>query len=92
MSRIHKYEAQIIGERLRSEVENAFKLDDSIPDDFKLTVSLGLAVYPVDSEKIDELIRKADLALYHAKKTGKNKTCVYSPELEQATKEKVARS
>ena len=78
MSRTGKNEAQIIAERLRSEIENSFKHDETVPDRLKLTISIGLAIFPFDSGDKNELIRKADLALYTAKRTGKNKTCLFS--------------
>ncbi|MFH1552599.1 MAG: sensor domain-containing diguanylate cyclase [Candidatus Omnitrophota bacterium] len=81
MSNVNRHDANIIADRLRSEVESSFKHDDSIPEDLKLTISLGLAVFPIDGTEKDDLIRKADLALYQAKQAGKNRTCVYSPEL-----------
>ena len=37
------------------------------------TVSIGLSNYPQDGEDKDTLVRKADVALYKAKKEGKNK-------------------
>lgn len=78
MSRTGKNEAQIIAERLRSEIENSFKHDETVPDKLKLTISIGLAIFPFDSGDKNELIRKADLALYTAKRTGKNRTCLFS--------------
>lgn len=38
----------------------------------KLTVSIGAAAYPADGATADELLRRADEALYAAKKSGKN--------------------
>ncbi len=81
MAGINRNNAQMIAERLRQEVEESFKNDTSVPDSVKLTVSLGLSVFPYDSEGKEDLIRKADLALYQAKQTGKNRTCTYVPEL-----------
>ncbi|MGB2879644.1 MAG: sensor domain-containing diguanylate cyclase [Candidatus Omnitrophota bacterium] len=79
MSNTDKSNAQIIAERLRMEVYNSFKFYDSLPEDLKLTISLGLATFPADSGVGDDLVEKADLALYAAKQTGKNKTCVFDP-------------
>jgi len=39
----------------------------------KLTISIGLAAFPDDAVTEDELILKADRALYHAKNTGRNR-------------------
>lgn len=42
-----------------------------------VTASIGIAVYPGDAETLDELICCADLAMYHAKKLGRNHFCRY---------------
>ncbi len=78
MAGIDKKDGEMIGERLRRRVEEIFKEDDSIPEELKLTVSLGLSTFPSDGDSKDDLIHKADSALYNAKHTGKNRTCVYS--------------
>jgi diguanylate cyclase (GGDEF)-like protein len=77
MTGIDKKDGEMIGERLRRKVEEIFKEDDSIPEELKLTVSLGLSTFPSDGDSKDDLIYKADKALYTAKHTGKNRTCVY---------------
>jgi len=41
----------------------------------KVTVSIGVASFPKDAASKDELIYKADEALYKAKETGRNKVC-----------------
>ncbi len=40
-----------------------------------VTVSIGLATFPHDSVNPDELIRKADKAMYEAKNKGRNQVC-----------------
>jgi predicted signal transduction protein with EAL and GGDEF domain len=44
-------------------------------------VSIGVAVYPGDGPNEEELIRHADLAMYQAKRKGKNGIVFFSPEL-----------
>jgi len=67
-------EAMISAERLRKKVE-----EHSFPCQFKplkLTVSLGVSHYPREGvENPDELIKRADEALYRAKKEGRNRVC-----------------
>ncbi|HZX31815.1 MAG TPA: diguanylate cyclase [Rhodocyclaceae bacterium] len=46
------------------------------------TASLGVAAYPEHGRTPDELTHGADLALYAAKRRGRNQVVVYGPELE----------
>lgn len=45
---------------------------------FAPTCSIGIAVYPQDAEDFEELVQKADSALYQAKQSGKNQVRFYS--------------
>jgi diguanylate cyclase (GGDEF)-like protein/putative nucleotidyltransferase with HDIG domain len=47
----------------------------------KVTVSAGLATFPVQGHGRDELIRLADSALYWAKEHGKNRVRLYRPDV-----------
>jgi diguanylate cyclase (GGDEF)-like protein len=49
----------------------------------KLSISGGLAEYPMDGDSIREVIRHADAALYRAKRRGRNRIEVHSPLLLQ---------
>jgi len=40
-----------------------------------ITVSIGVATFPNDAKTKEELIHKADMALYTAKNSGRNKVC-----------------
>lgn len=67
--------AHLAAERIRKRIEeNIFKAYD---EKLKVTVSIGLAVYPDDSEDSADLIEDADKALYLAKSSGKNIVCEY---------------
>ncbi len=37
-----------------------------------VTLSIGVALYPDDGSEINDLVRKADISMYHVKKNGKN--------------------
>ena len=43
----------------------------------QLSVSIGIACLPADADNAEDLIKRADEALYTAKKTGRNKVCCY---------------
>jgi diguanylate cyclase (GGDEF)-like protein/PAS domain S-box-containing protein len=49
---------------------------------FVVTVSLGSARYPDDAGSSDQLLRRADNAMYHAKSAGKNLYLLYQQRME----------
>lgn len=71
-----------IARRLRSRLsETTFVFDNRI---LRLTVSIGIAYASDPGKSTADLVRRADQALYRAKKAGKNRACVYatrSPEV-----------
>ena len=46
--------------------------------------SIGVALFPLDGDNVDRIMRAADAAMYHAKSLGKNNCQFYSMELNQA--------
>jgi diguanylate cyclase (GGDEF)-like protein/PAS domain S-box-containing protein len=50
-------------------------------DILRPTVSLGVATFPDHGSSIDEVIARADKALYHAKNTGRNQAVLYTPSI-----------
>ena len=48
---------------------------------FSKTVSIGYAFFPTDTDQIWKCIKYADLCLYEAKETGRNKVIRFSPAL-----------
>jgi diguanylate cyclase (GGDEF)-like protein len=62
-----------LAERLREELARVNL--DHLP---AITISLGIAAYPQDGTDIDDLIKKADAAMYAAKKAGRNRSMKYS--------------
>jgi len=52
-----------------------------------ITASIGIAAFPEDGKNTDDLIKNADTALNHAKKTGKNKFQFYSRSMNEAALE-----
>ena len=47
-------------------------------DECHVGVSIGISFYPSDGEEIEELLKKADEAMYTTKKEGKNNFSIYS--------------
>ncbi len=64
-----------LAERIRESIaELRITTDDDEPQALGVTASLGIAAYPESkAQNGEDLVRKADRALYRAKKTGKNR-------------------
>lgn len=54
-----------------------------------VTMSIGISVYPDDSENYEELIKFADIAMYNSKQKGKNTFEFYSKELAEKLKQRI---
>jgi diguanylate cyclase (GGDEF)-like protein len=63
-------------ERIRESV--AGKVFESGTVRFQVTMSIGAAIYPLDSRHAREILEKADKALYRAKETGRNRLVFYN--------------
>lgn len=53
-----------------------------------ITPSIGIALCPTDSERADELLRLADIAMYESKRRGRNTHTFFEPRLLTAVKHK----
>ena len=62
-----KAHAKEVAERVRLKTEQQLK---------DATLSLGIASFPADATNFEDLVEKADQALYLAKRSGKNQTVV----------------
>jgi diguanylate cyclase (GGDEF)-like protein len=61
-----------LGERVRREIEGRVIRDQH--HQIRVTVSLGAVAFPsTDVANLDDLIRQADAAMYHAKSSGRNR-------------------
>lgn len=63
-------EAEELAERLRIKVSQA----DITPDSDNVTISIGIAAYPMHGKSSRELLEIADKAMYLAKDKGRNRT------------------
>jgi diguanylate cyclase (GGDEF)-like protein len=60
--------------------------------EFYITASAGIAMYPADGTDADKLIKNADIAMYSAKEAGKNQFVMCSHEMKEAVNTSVTLS
>ena len=68
----------VLGSKIIETLAVPFQISGS---EFFISASVGIACYPQDSEKIDDLVKYADSAMYHAKSKGRNNYQFYAQEL-----------
>ena len=51
--------------------------------------SIGIAVYPMDGQRVDELLKNSDTAMYHAKDAGRNNFQFFAPQMNARAAERL---
>ena len=67
-------------------------LDDPIAVEnhlYQLSLSIGIASYPEHGKQVSEILGKADIAMYEAKKLGKNQYKEFDSELDKLVQNKI---
>ncbi len=73
-------------ENIVEEIKNAFATPWYLKDsDYYCTMSMGVVKFPDNGESVSELIRKSDVAMYEAKKSGKNRIAEYSDNIDASS-------
>jgi diguanylate cyclase (GGDEF)-like protein len=80
-----KRDSAILGNKILSIFEQPLQIQTH---QIKTGTSIGLAFYPDDAESADELVRKADMALYEAKRHGRANFKFFDTAIEIAARNK----
>ena len=69
-------QAEAIGEKILAAFTESFRLD---PYEYPCTPSVGVTLFSPDDRNVDELLKRADLAMYDAKTAGRNGLRFFDP-------------
>ena len=72
-------QASLVGEKVREAVALPYLLKGI---EFTCTVSIGVSLFCNQDESADDLLKHADLAMYHAKKGGRNSLRFFDPDMQ----------
>ena len=90
MPNTYKINALVLSERLRKTIgQKPIKVKDT---DVKITISGGVAGFPVDAQQGEDLLNMADSALYRAKGAGKNSISLFKEDKRRFLRIKFNRS
>jgi len=71
--------AMSLAEDIRKAIDQPFDLNDTQLG-YKTSVSIGFCLYCGNEKGFDELLMRADVAMFEAKDSGRNRTCCFSEE------------
>ncbi len=73
-------------DNILEEIRRAFATPWYLKDgDYYCTMSMGTVEFPTEGDTVEELIRKSDIAMYEAKKSGKNRISQYSESIDASS-------
>lgn len=75
---VHRGEVNALARQLIQQLSDPFILREHL---LRLSVSVGISLYPQDGEDGNDLLRRADVAMYNVKRSGKNGLRFYGGEL-----------
>jgi diguanylate cyclase len=78
--------ARQLAGRVTEALREPFHIEGS---DIFATASVGMCLYPDDAATREALVTGADTALYHAKRTGRNRLAEYVPEMTLRTQRRI---
>jgi diguanylate cyclase (GGDEF)-like protein len=81
----HEETMQKVADSIRKEIEKPYHLDGH---ECWISASIGISIYPRHGEQAEQLIQNADTAMYQAKGSGKNRVCLFSDEMNEASVER----
>ncbi len=79
-------EAQEGAENILNLFSKEIKIQDSL---LRISVSIGIAIHPDHGNRLEHLLKYADIAMYKVKESGKKNFMVYDPFLSDAFNERV---
>ncbi len=86
LTEIQKAEdAARVAQRIAKQIAQGYEIKGSA---VSISTTIGISVYPTDGEDAEALLKNADIAMYHAKKKGRNRFEFYSKEINQKAQER----
>ena len=79
------YQATRIANEIRQLFESPFVIQTQ---ELHLTTSIGVVLFPRPGASAEDLIQYADVAMYHAKRAGRNKVRLFSQEMQDAVNQR----
>jgi diguanylate cyclase (GGDEF)-like protein/PAS domain S-box-containing protein len=78
---------RVVSEKIQTALSQEFQLKGH---SYRLSLSIGITLFPQPDIRINDLIKQADTALYRAKSLGRNQFQFFSQEMQDAAEQRLA--
>ncbi|MBP1930212.1 bifunctional diguanylate cyclase/phosphodiesterase [Ammoniphilus resinae] len=83
---VSKKEVELIAGRIHASFKEPIKMGGQL---YNISCSLGIAIFPLDGRNADELLKRADMALYAVKDQGRNGYSFFHSDMEESSLERI---
>ena len=73
--------AETVGEKILTELNQSYQLAEHT---YNNSPSIGITLFGNNNQTLDELLKQADIAMYQAKKSGRNALRFFDPKMQEA--------
>jgi diguanylate cyclase (GGDEF)-like protein/PAS domain S-box-containing protein len=80
-------QAERVGEKILAAINQPCMLANQLHHS---SASMGLCLFPGQNATLDELLKRADSAMYQAKSSGRNALCFYDPQIQASLEARMA--
>ena len=80
-------DVEVVAHKILAATSKSFT---ALGQEFRVTASVGVSIYPTDGEDEQSLMKNADIAMYQAKEDGKNNFRLYSVQMNTHSFERLA--
>jgi diguanylate cyclase (GGDEF)-like protein len=81
-----RHEVDQVAQRIQARLEEPVEVNGQR---YNLSCSMGIALFPSDGREADELLKRADMALYFVKERGRNGFEFFHPSIEEKSLERI---
>lgn len=79
-------QAESVAEMIQNQLQKPFDLNGHV---ITLSCSIGIALFPQDGDTAEDLLKRADTALYSVKSVGRNGYALFDPTMEAKSLERI---
>ena len=79
-------QAEIVGERILASLKQTYQLGEK---EYQSSASIGVVIFKGHDQSLEELLKHADIAMYQAKKAGRNTLRFFDPQMQDAVNSRV---